>query len=134
MAVSCKLTTSLQLGSKTLNNSRTIAGVDLGPVLEVDIPANQTNLQINFPIDASLVKVAYIHATQAMTLKTNSSSSPTDTINLLANAEKIAVDGVDTDLFSGDVAVVSNETTGGIFVTNTTAGKLTIAIGVDATP
>jgi hypothetical protein len=54
-------------------------------LIDDTIPAGDTNREILAAIDLSKAKVIAIKSDKNLTLKTNSSSAPANTINLLAN-------------------------------------------------
>lgn len=91
------------------------------------IPANQTNLQLTYTLDVSAVKSFFMVADVAMIVETNSGSSPTNTITLVADQPYEWITGdYATFLLTGDVTA--------LFITNTTAGELEIRCIVDPTP
>ena len=95
-----------------------------------DVAAGSTNVEIDLAIDVSAIQSCVIYATKAVTLKTNSTSSPTDTI-AVADAQALTW-GNDEDaarlFFTGDVTKV--------YVTNAGAAASTLRIEalVDSTP
>jgi hypothetical protein len=83
---------------------------------EVSIPANSTNYEINIDFLQTAVLAVVIYCDQAATLKTNSTSTPQDTIALAAKKARIWRKGVDPDAnnpFGGAVTTM--------YVTNATA-------------
>jgi hypothetical protein len=79
--------------------------------LDVAVPANATNQNYAIQFNKTALQSILITCDQAVTIKTNSSSSPQDTINLGANTPVIwyAASGA-TSPFAGNVT--------GIYVTN----------------
>lgn len=91
------------------------------------IPANQTNLLVVYSLDVSACESFYLFATQNMTIKTNNSGSPDDTIVLRANEPyQWHTNAYDAFLLTADVTA--------LYVTNTTAGDLQIRALMDPTP
>lgn len=95
------------------------------------IVANSTNYEIDLSWKYSTIKACVLYCDTALTVKTNSSGSPTDTITLAAGVQKIytfdSKVGTGTNLFTADVTK--------IYVTNSTAASnLIVRILYDATP
>jgi hypothetical protein len=68
------------------------------------VPPTTTNMPFSLALDISQVKSLYILSDQDVTLKTNSSSSPTDTIALKANQPYIWYTGAyDASKITADV-------------------------------
>ncbi len=100
------------------------------------IAANQTNLAVTFPIDVSRVLVLSIGADKDITLKTNSTSSPLDTLNLLANKPRhwFKTTDPDSEFFIGGADGVAGTDITTIYVsTGAAATLLKIIVGFDAT-
>lgn len=99
--------------------SKTKSVTDEGDVtLEVAVADGQTNKLVACELDVSQCKALVLMATVAMTLKTNSSGSPADTIALSANVPLV---------YSGDAAETNP------LGTDVTALYLTNASGTDGT-
>lgn len=93
--------------------------------LDEDIPIS-TDLAVAFACIVAKVKTFFIKADQNMTVKTNSSGSPANTLTLIANKPYLwHSDSLDTFKLTVNVT--------GLFITNTVAGKLTIACLEDPT-
>lgn len=97
------------------------------------IPQSSSDLEIPaLTVDVSALKSLYIKANGALTLKTNSSSTPQETIVLVANSPIVWNDdlptGIRDAIFSGDVTT--------LFVTEggTADVELIIKTLQDATP
>lgn len=89
--------------------------------IDIDIPANQTNLHKIFALPVSALKLLYIVCDQNVTIKTNSSGSPADTINLLAGVPLVWQYGVyHANPFASNTDVTS------VYLTNVAAGTLSI--------
>jgi hypothetical protein len=87
---------------------------DANNVIDDSIAGNTTNRQILFAIDVSELQAIVIFSDSNITVKTNSSSSPTDTISILAGIPYIWVkDEYETCKITADVTA--------LFVTNANA-------------
>lgn len=121
-----RMTASTPSGERTTNRTYEASGhVGINEV----IPAPSTNLQLTCAIDVSAVKSLLILSDQDITIKTNSSSEPTNTLALKAGvAYEWTTDSYDTLKLTGDVTA--------IFVTHAgeTAANLTIDVVQDVTP
>lgn len=96
---------------------------------DIDVPNPSTNLAVDFEVDVSQLKGLYIVSNKALTLKTNSSSSPQETISLAADKPLTWVSGLGNTLpFAGDVT--------SLFVSNASgaAAVLSIRMLFDSTP
>jgi hypothetical protein len=102
---------------------------DAKTVFQESITNGSTNVEYILAIDYSQIQLISIHANYAMTVKTNSSGSPTDTVTLVAGKAQIykASDGSGCPI-TADVTK--------IYVTNSSGsnGILTIIVGYDTTP
>jgi hypothetical protein len=77
---------------------------ELETVMDVPVPAPSTNLEADVNIDVSAVKSIELFCDRDITVKTNSSGSPIDTINLKANVPYIwTTDSYDTLKLTADV-------------------------------
>lgn len=99
--------------------------------IEIDetVPATTTHMPLSMALDISQVKSLMISSDVAVTLKTNSSGSPTDTIAIKAGIPYIwNIDSYDSCLVTADVTTA--------FVTNATSGPATVSIRAlyDPTP
>lgn len=131
MAITHRIGTTYNGGAGQMSSvSRTLTG---SGELRVDetIPAASTNLAVAFALDRESAKSVGIYCDKAITIKTNSSSSPTDTIPVAAG--QLIVWGNDEDaladmVFSADVTA--------LYVTNAgaSAARLRIEALVDVTP
>lgn len=125
MAFTHTITRTYNDGAEVLTKNITVTS---GATVAIDesISANQTNLLVALNIDVSQLKSLFILTDVAMTLKTNSSGSPDDTISMVANVPlEWKNDGYHTCPLTVDVT--------GLYVTNTTAGTLKIRGLVDPT-
>lgn len=128
MSVTAVLLRSCKIGDQELNKSESVV-VGLSKQFSESIPESTTNGHYSFSVDVSQVKYAYLQAVGGtLTIKTNSSSVPDDTITL-ADGEAIlwslAADGAGKCPFSADVTT--------LYVTNagSTASVLDIRVGED---
>ncbi len=97
--------------------------------MDIPVPNPSTNLEINLVLDISQLKFIFITTDKALTLKTNDSGSPQETIALAADKTLIWYAGCPWDIpFAGDV-------TAG-FITNASGGAATLQVrgSADVTP
>jgi hypothetical protein len=123
MASTVRVTSSVAVGSTS--HSATISHtVENLQIFEETVPDASTNVQFLLAIDISAAKVVSLLADQNLTVKTNSSGSPQETITLVAGRPKVWNTG-DTAMFAGDV--------NSIFVTNASGSDtvLKIIVGTD---
>ncbi len=117
-------------GYSLQSSEATTVSVDQLIPFQKTIAAAASNVQYIFPIDFSQLQFVWIKGENAMTIKTNSSGSPTDTITLVAGVAKVWKTGdASGNPFTADVTLA-----GGLFVTSTLGGLLEIYIGYDETP
>lgn len=96
-------------------------------VLDVTIAASASDVQHNFRVDVSQLAVFAIYAESDMTIKTNSSGSPVDTIVVNAGETIVWLAGEANAPISGDMT--------DIYVTSTSGGTLKVLAGYsDASP
>jgi hypothetical protein len=103
--------------------SATLSGTGNTEVnFDQSIAAGATNQNFIIALDVSQIKVIVIKSDQALTIKTNSSGSPTNTINLLAGVPYSWVYNANynTLLLTGDVT--------SIYVTNAGASAARLQI------
>lgn len=113
-------------GTESVQNTVSVTA-DLGKQLDVAVAANQTNYEVDYTLDVSSCKGLYISSDVAMTVKTNSSGSPDQTITLTANTPVIWYTGI------GATCPITTDVTK-LYVTNTTAGTLKVRSLEDVTP
>src|SRR5437660_12486493 len=127
MSFNHTVTVSYSTGVGSLGFAQTFsAGAEVN--IDEDIPANQTDLLVNFAATRANIQSFIIVADQAMTVKTNSSGSPGQTFTLVANAPQIwcSTLGVARNtFFAADITK--------LYVTNVTAGTLKVRCCVDPT-
>jgi hypothetical protein len=130
MAITYTVTKGLRTNNGSFGTNTNSYSVEGEHVIEVPIPAASTNLLIAFTLDVSTVIALGISASKALTIKTNSSSAPDDTITL-ADSESIIYGNDEPDAvanpFTTDVTA--------LYVTNAgaAASVLKIAAGLDVT-
>lgn len=100
---------------------------------EFTVADGQTAFRANLAIDISQLKAIIIHSDKAVTLKTNSSGSPDDTIVLQANVPLVwytgpTIDAADGNPFDADVT--------DFYIANSSGATATVKFWVaqDATP
>lgn len=97
--------------------------------LDITVPDSSTNLAIAYTCDVSELKSLFIVSTVNMTLETNNSGSPTDTLTLIAGEPVVWFTGCPMECpFSADVTALY-ATTGSVG-----EGTLSIRSAIDATP
>jgi len=109
--------------SMSIAATRAFSG-DTQVALDTQIAAATTNQLFTIAIDVSQVKMLVMLADVAMTIKTNSSGSPANTVNLLAGVPYEYGEGGYTTL------VLTTDVTA-IYVTSTLAGRLRILAILD---
>jgi hypothetical protein len=126
MAFTHRMAQTFQRGGR--NYTATVdkeAAHDIG--LEESIPSSSTDLEIAVEINATTLVSIMILADQDLTIETNSSSAPDDTITVRANVPIWWEDG------SSETAPITADVTS-IFVTSTNAATLRIFALQDPTP
>lgn len=110
-----------------VESTRTITNPPLATEYDSPVAANQTNLQLEpFAVDVSDLLLWVIMSDQDLTIKTNSSSVPDDTITVKAGVPII------WDSESGAANPLTADVTD-LFITNTTAiSRLYILAVMDA--
>lgn len=129
MAINTTLTLSITGIGNNVSQSVAIACSGTADVNET-IADNTTDGAITFALDISATKVIYMVSDQAITVKTNSSSTPQETINLAANVPLLYA-----PTLLGSAAPFADDVTG-LFVTNESGAAATLIIkaGTDVTP
>jgi hypothetical protein len=95
----------------------------------IAVPDSTTDLLVNLEVDVSQIQVIVMMSDQALTVETNSSSAPTDTISLLANKPWIwHPNSYDANLLTTDVTA--------LYLTNSSGSAATFELELihDATP
>ena len=122
------LTENITIGGQTTTSSTTYTST-ASTSIEETIADSVTDQLMVVTIDVSAVKCLYLVSTAAVLVETNSSSSPVDTITLVANKPYIFhTDSYDTFKFGTDVTA--------IYLTNASGSAATVNLDIiyDATP
>lgn len=127
MSYSVTVTERITIDGTQTSNSQTFTAGGRASVSEA-IPANSTDLLVNFALDVSACNALYLVADVNMTVETNATDhAGGNVINLLAGIPYVFYTGkYDTFKLTADVTK--------LYITNTTAGTLTIEALYDATP
>ncbi len=115
-------------GREEIRASKTYTGTGWAGFDE-SIANGQTDKQVVVAIDVSAVKSIVILSDQAVTLETNSGSTPTNTLSLVAGVPYVwNTDSYDTFKLTGDVTAV--------YITNSSgaAARVQLDALLDATP
>lgn len=129
MAFTATLHENLALSGETLTASNSYSGNSSGPSIDEAIPDSSTDLLITFALDQSAMTLIYILSDQVLTLETNNSSAPTDTLVLVAGEPYIWHTGsLFTNLITADITV--------LYATNASGSTANLKIRVltDPTP
>lgn len=111
---------SAQSNALSIEATRVLSGDSQLNIIQV-VAGSTVDQEILAAIDISLAKLVAIKSTQNITIKTNDSASPDDTLALTANVPMIWRDGDYNAIFlSADVAK--------FFITNATAADATVQI------
>lgn len=123
MPFTISLVQSISEGSTTISANQTFAPETVTKFAET-VNDGASDLEFAVSVDITELLVFYMKATQAMTVKTNSSGAPDETFVLAANSPVVWRAG-DTAIFGGDVT--------SLFVTNSSGsnGVLNIMYGMD---
>lgn len=121
MAFTVRVTKSVTEGSTTIQSSVDHA-CDLVAKMDESVADGVSNAEYAVSVAVANMKAAVIQSSVAMTIKTNSSGSPQETIVLAPNVPVVWQEG-DAAIFAGDVT--------SIFVSNASGavGTLKIIIG-----
>jgi hypothetical protein len=135
MAISHILTDEITFGSTTIRASETVSSGSEIAISEA-ISANQTNQLVALAFANAKLKSIYIHSDVTMSLHTNEASTgtPQDKIFLVAgSAYKWSLTGSFLGEVGDSAASPFDGNVTALYVTNTTAGTLTIRGLVDPT-
>lgn len=120
MSNSITLKHSHTSGGNTDTYQQTITAGSLKDLQE-SIPDSSTDLAVAFTLDYSACKYLLIYSDAAVTIKTNSSSTPDDTLAVPAGKPYVWADGMlHTLLITADIT--------GLFVTNSSGGAAALRI------
>jgi hypothetical protein len=130
MAITYTITKGLRTNNGSFSSVSTSYTCEGEHVIDVSIPASSTNLLIAFTLDVSTAIAGGIYASKAVTIKTNNSGTPVDTITL-EDAEAIVWGNDEPD----GVACPFTQDVTALYVTNagSAASTLKIAFGTDVT-
>ena len=128
MSTTCIFTRTIRIGSLTYGIVENVSADTVGPIFTETVANSITDKRFGCPIDQSQVQALLISSTGALTIKTNSSTSPTQTITLVANQPVIWKTGEGSCPITADVT--------DIYVTNSGASAITLnlIVGYDNTP
>lgn len=115
MAFTTYVTSTVTQGTFTISNTDSYTTDQVSKIQE-SVPTGTADQEISLAIDISKLKAFSMQASQAMTVKTNSSGSPQETFTLAAGTPVVFVDG-DTAIFAGDVT--------SLFITNASGSLAT---------
>jgi len=93
---------------------------------DITLEADSADVEVDLDVDVSAAKGAVLFATADVTIKTNSSSEPDDTINLSANRDLSWITGQGNCPFTVDVTK--------LYVTCANGGTLKVWVYSDSTP
>ena len=118
MAITHKITQTLNYSGLGYTTTKTKTGGQENNLSE-SIPDSSTDLEVAWAVDISELKALLIVADGALTVKTNSSSTPDDTFTLVVNTPIVWEDANSSgNPLSADVT--------SIFVTNSSGGAVTL--------
>ncbi|MCC7334440.1 MAG: hypothetical protein IT422_05070 [Pirellulaceae bacterium] len=106
MAFQCTIRTDVFASSLNISSVRNLSG-DLQAAVDQVIPASTTNQEITLGIDVSELTMIAISSDVALTIKTNDSGSPDDTLNIAAGVAYVWGTGdYNTLLLTADVTSI----------------------------
>ena len=129
MSFTHKLNLNWDGGSRLLVSSNSYTGDAQGPSLAIPVADGVTDQLAVFTLDVSQIKVIYMKSDVAMTVETNSSSAPDETLVLVAGEPYIWWTGcLFTNLLATDITA--------LYLTNASgaAGTFELEVVYDATP
>ena len=118
MAFTTYVTSTTTQGTFTISNTDSYT-TDQVTKIQESVATGTADQEISLAIDISKLKAFSMQASQAMTVKTNSSGAPQETFTLTAGTPVIFVTG-DTAIFAGDVTK--------LFITNASGSLATFNI------
>lgn len=118
MAFTTYVTSTVTQGTFTITNTDSYTTDQVSKIQE-SVATGTADQEISLAIDISKLKAFSMQASQAMTVKTNSSSTPQETFTLASGSPVVFVDG-DTAIFSGDVT--------SLFITNASGSLATFSV------
>ena len=119
MSVSSTVTFSATGGATTLSGISSSATGNLGIDVSVAVPATTTNQLYTLAVDVSQIQSLFLYSDGVLTLKTNSTGSPDQTLVFAANMPLVWVTGMPSaNPLTTDVTK--------FYITNATAGTLNL--------
>ncbi len=118
MAFTTYVTSTVTQGTFTITNTDSYTTDQVSKIQE-SVATGTADQEISLAVDISKLKAFSMQASQAMTVKTNSSGSPQETFTLTAGSPVVFVEG-DTAIFSGDVTK--------LFITNASGSLATFSV------
>ena len=128
MSISAYVRSIIQGVGETVDMRQTLSGSG-GLIVEESIPDSTTNQLVSLAFVLAELLAYYMVSDKALTIKTNSSSTPQETISLAAGVPFVYVPGAGlASPFAGNVTA--------LYATNASgsAAALQIRVLVDATP
>lgn len=128
MAFTQTLDQTVNIGSRSVVENKTYTGTGQASVSE-SIADSTTDGLVNIAIDVSEIKIIIMSSDQDLTVKTNSSGAPDETISLVAGVPLIwTSDSYYVNLLATDITK--------LYVTNASgsAAEFKVEVLVDATP
>lgn len=126
MAYAHTYSQSLSGSGASITNVNSYAG-DARGGRHVELAADQTHYLVDFVLNVSEIKSFYMVSSQDLTIKTNDSGAPADTIVLKANKPLIwQHDSLHANPFSEDITA--------LYLTNTLATVFQLEVVFDSTP
>ncbi len=122
MAITHEILTQATVGGTSISVIATQT-VEFEAKMDRSIAIGATNLELPFTCESTNLKSWVILSDKALTVKTNSSSTPQETITLVANVPQVWQTGMGTAPIAGDVTK--------LFVTNASGAiaRLQLAAG-----
>ena len=120
MTFSVNTRESASANAINIDSNRSFTG-DSQLTIQQDVPASTTDQEILAAIDISLAKMVMIMSSQDVTIKTNNSATPADTLAMTANVPRVWRSGDYNAIFlTADVTK--------FYITNATASTATVQI------
>lgn len=131
MASSHVINKSVTVGGKTVSASKTYTG-DSNTTMSIDVPS-ATEVEVLLALTVAQIQSIFISSDRDVTLETNNTTTPDETINLIADvpyhwAEETPATEYDTNLFETDLT--------SIFINNQSGSAAVVKIEAlfDGTP
>lgn len=127
MAYALSITEAGASSAQTITSTRSYSGSQIVNLQESC--ANSATTELVVAIDVSEISAILIHSTQAVTLKTNDSGTPDETVSIVADVPYIwHTDSYFSNVLETDIT--------SLFITNASgaAATVTVVVVTDATP